>query len=152
LSIGINTKELYAQKNDSLVKRLKKQSLIISANGIYNYFTNKTVVNIVNPNGWTPNSKRIVYYWQYKYYDTYTFDFSLQYNRFLSKRFSLSAGIRFDQLKEVRKTFLYIDSSAYLPDEKKLTVNEYSFSLPVTGNFYLKRFRLSFGLYAYLFG
>lgn len=151
LSIGLNTKRLSAQKADSLNKLLKKESFIISSNGIYNYFTNKTLVNIINPDGRLPNSRQIVYYWQYKYYDTYTFDLSLQYNRFFSKKLSLSYGIRLDQLKSVRKTHLYIDSSAYLPNEKKLTDSRYSLSFPVLGNFYLKRFRFSFGLYTYFF-
>jgi hypothetical protein len=150
LCIGLNTKHTFAQNSDtSINKRSPDRSIIISSNVIYNYFTNKTLIKIDNPDGRTPNSRQIVYYWNYKYYDTYTFDLSLQYNRFLSKRFSLSSGIRFDQLKRVRKTDLYIDSSAYLPDEKKLTESSYSFSLPVSGNFYLKRFRFSLGLYAY---
>jgi hypothetical protein len=151
LSIGFTNKGAYAQKNDSLIKRFKKQSLIVSSNGIYNYFTNKTVINMVNPFGKVPNSSQTVYYWQYKYYDTYTFDLSVQYNKFLSKKFSISTGLRFDQLKSIQKTILYIDSSSYLPDLQKLTRSEYSISVPVLGNFYLKRFKFNFGLYAYFF-
>lgn len=148
---GLTNKGVYAQKNDSLIQRLKKQSFIISSNCIYNYFTNKTLINVFNPSGRTPNSTQTVYYWQYKYYDTYTYDLNLQYNRFLSKVFSVSTGVRLDQLKSVQKTYLFIDSSSSLPDLKKRTTSDYSISVPVSGNLYLKRFKFSFGLYAYFF-
>ncbi len=151
LIIGLTSKRVYAQNNDSLIERLQKQSFIISSNGIYNYFTNKALVNVFNPSGRTPNSTQTVYYWQYKYSDTYTFDFNLQYNKFISRFFSVSTGVRLDQLKSVQKTYLFIDSSSSLPDLKKQTRNNYSISIPVSGNLYLKRFKFSLGLYAYFF-
>jgi hypothetical protein len=152
LSLALNTKILSAQESDSLIdRRPQKRSFIISSNVIYNYFTNKTLVNIINPDGRMPNSSQIVYYWQYMYYDTYTFDVSAQYNRFISEKFSLSTGIRFDLLKIVQKTHLYVDSNSHMPDLKKVTNSRYSISLPVSGNFYLKRFRYSFGVYASFF-
>jgi hypothetical protein len=150
LCIGLNTKHAFAQNSDSL-KRAPNRSIIISSNAIYNYFTNKTLVKIYNPVGRVPNSSQIVYYWNYKYYDTYSFDVSLQYNRFISQKFALSTGIRLDQLKIVQKTYLYVDSLSNIPDLKKVTNNRYSISLPVSGNFYLKRFRFSLALYASFF-
>ncbi len=152
MCIVLNTQEGFAQKSDGLInKRSPNRSIIISSNVIYNYFTNKTLIKIYNPDGRIPNSRQIVYYWNYKYYDTYSFDLSLQYNRFISKTFAMSTGIRLDQLKIVQKTFLYIDSSSIIPDLKKATNNRYSISLPVSGNYYLKRLRFSFGVYATFF-
>lgn len=142
---------LHSQSNDSIVRNQKNNSIIIGSNFIYNYFTNKAMVEMFVPYGKIPNSNQFVYYWNYKYYDTYTFDVNFQYNKFISNRLSFSGGIRYNQQKSFRKTFLYIDSMPLVPDFENETIKYNCISLPVTLNYYFKRFKFSGGLFLYMF-
>lgn len=98
------------------------------------------------PYGKIPNSTRYVYYWNYKYFDTHTFDISVQYNKLIKQNISVSYGLRFDQQKSFQKTFLYIDSLENVPDLKNVAITSNNFSMPVILNFYTKRFKFSAGL------
>ena len=150
-TLVVSKSVMFSQSNDSITKKHKNSSIIIGSNFIYNYFKKKVLYETFYPTGKIPNSNQYVYYWNYKYFDTYTFDISAQYNQYIKKKISYSVGLRFDKLKQEKRSFLYIDSNAVLPNISRITDNYYSLSAPAILNFYYKRIKLSCGLIYYLY-
>lgn len=141
---------LLSNTADTSKLNMNKKAFVLSTNIIYNYYSNKTLVTFDNPRGFIPNSTEIIYYQQYKYLDTYTYDFSATYNKPLTKKFSFSTGLRLDLLKEDKKTLVYIDSNANKPDLKRTVYKTYSVSVPLICNYYVNRFKFSTGINIYI--
>jgi hypothetical protein len=141
---------LYGQLNDSLTHPMNKNTFSINVNYIYNYSSNKNEQSNTYLTG-TPFNYNptygidTVYFEKHKYIDASTYDLNLTYNKRITKKLSFTFGLGLNQKKQITKYTIFDDRNPNKSDLKNTTFTKYSIFIPLSINFYYKKWIFSFG-------